>query len=122
MPKPAKLTPIERVIEGRPPVDRRREYERRMRDDGFIRVSVWVPKHERALVLELREMLATGSESDIQSLKEFFTCDYEDMLNNPEGLDELDLAFARKRLADLVGTSGTSGASEAVADQDGSRS
>lgn len=91
--------------------DRRREYEQRKKESGYMRVGIWIPKQERALIRELREFLDEAPPERIEELKDFFRSDYEFWLTDPE-ITPTERAFAEKRLRELAAAPAASSASE----------
>jgi len=81
------------------PYDRRKAYENKMKASGYRKVAIWVPKEERALVLELREILSQGLENpgEVEALRDHLCFIYESMLDDEEN-DEGDHAFAKEKL------------------------
>lgn len=104
----ANIMPIERSIAA-VSQDRRRLWDQRMRETGHKRVSFWVPAERVSLLKELKAQLV--KEADYEALMDFVTCSLREMLSDPE-CNELDRAFASKKLALLGGAPAPSGARE----------
>jgi hypothetical protein len=81
--------------------DRRREFEQRMRDNGFKQVRLWVPREEGAVMEELEELFFAKSPTRLAELREFFRVDYELFLTDPECTGE-DRSYFEDRVAKLA--------------------
>lgn len=71
-----------------------------MSDAGFKRVNLWVPEQHVALLKELKSQLVHGDEHTFEALRDFVSCTYRAMLEDPR-CDDIDRLVAIHALREL---------------------
>lgn len=86
-------------------LDRRREWDKRMKERGFKRVNMWVPSHQVELVKEVKELLLRADSKELEELAQFFRSAFEHAVEHEE-LDDDVREWVVSRIHALSSASG----------------